>query len=183
MAIKVSQATIDKIKKMGMTKALAGAKNANPEMREALTRMYGAKRVGAANPAKYSSADSARSANAPARYKTADAARAGSVVKIPTPKKPTGTSTSTQYATGRARGGVMTYSSPTSTTRTSNRKSSNAIQGSYLKQQNAAIKRVQAAEKAYNAAKKSGASNQAALLQKVKTTRAAVKAIKPTVVK
>ena len=46
--IKVSQATIDKIKKMGMTKALAGTKSANPEMREALTRMYGARRVAAA---------------------------------------------------------------------------------------------------------------------------------------
>ena len=51
MAIKVSQATIDKIKKMGMTKALAGAKSANPEMKEALTRMYGARRVAAAAPA------------------------------------------------------------------------------------------------------------------------------------
>ena len=50
MAIKVSQATIDKIKKMGMTKALAGTKSANPEMREALTRMYGARRVAAAAP-------------------------------------------------------------------------------------------------------------------------------------
>jgi hypothetical protein len=49
MAIKVSQATIDKIKKMGMTKALAGTKSANPEMREALTRMYGARRVAAAS--------------------------------------------------------------------------------------------------------------------------------------
>ena len=49
--IKVSQATIDAIKKMGMTKALAGAKSANPEMKEALTRMYGARRVAAAAPA------------------------------------------------------------------------------------------------------------------------------------
>lgn len=47
--IKVSQATIDKIKKIGMTKALAGAKSANPEMKEALTRMYGARRVSAAS--------------------------------------------------------------------------------------------------------------------------------------
>lgn len=47
--IAVSQATIDKIKKMGMTKALAGAKSANPEMKEALTRMYGARRVSAAS--------------------------------------------------------------------------------------------------------------------------------------
>jgi hypothetical protein len=51
--IKVSQSTIDSIKKMGMTKALAGAKSANPEMKEALTRMYGARRVSAAaTPAK-----------------------------------------------------------------------------------------------------------------------------------
>ena len=48
MKQKVSQATIDKIKKMGMTKALKGASNANPEMKEALKRMYGAKRVAAA---------------------------------------------------------------------------------------------------------------------------------------
>ncbi len=47
--IKVSQATIDKIKKMGMTRALSGAKSANPEMKEALTRMYGARRVSAAS--------------------------------------------------------------------------------------------------------------------------------------
>jgi hypothetical protein len=62
MATKVSQATIDKIKKMGMTKALAGAKGANPEMKEALTRMYGAKRVSAAGGSapKYTSADAAR---------------------------------------------------------------------------------------------------------------------------
>ena len=49
MAIKVSQATIDKIKKMGMTKALKKASGANPEMKEALTRMYGARRVAAAS--------------------------------------------------------------------------------------------------------------------------------------
>jgi hypothetical protein len=48
MKQKVSQATIDKIKKMGMTKALKGASNANPEMKEALKRMYGARRVAAA---------------------------------------------------------------------------------------------------------------------------------------
>ena len=47
--IKVSQATIDAIKKMGMTKALAGASKATPEMKEALTRMYGARRVSAAS--------------------------------------------------------------------------------------------------------------------------------------
>ena len=41
----VRQSTIDKIKKMGMTRALAGAKDANAEMKQALTRMYGARRL------------------------------------------------------------------------------------------------------------------------------------------
>lgn len=45
MAIKVSQATIDKIKKMGMTKALASAKGGSAEFKEGLRRMYGAKRL------------------------------------------------------------------------------------------------------------------------------------------
>lgn len=47
MAQKVSQATIDKIKAMGMTAALKKAGTASPEMREGLKRMYGAKRVAA----------------------------------------------------------------------------------------------------------------------------------------
>jgi hypothetical protein len=48
MAIKVSQATIDKIKKMGMTAALKSAPKANAEMKEGLRRMYGQRRVSAA---------------------------------------------------------------------------------------------------------------------------------------
>lgn len=75
---KVSQATIDKIKAMGMTKALKGAANASPEMREGLKRLYGASRVAAAMPSKPAakSADAARSAaTRGAAYKTADAAR------------------------------------------------------------------------------------------------------------
>jgi hypothetical protein len=51
MAIKVSQATIDKIKKMGMTKALKSAPKANAEMTEALRRMYGQRRLDAATKA------------------------------------------------------------------------------------------------------------------------------------
>jgi hypothetical protein len=44
--IKVSQATIDKIKKMGMTKALGSASsNKSAEFQEGLRRMYGAKRL------------------------------------------------------------------------------------------------------------------------------------------
>ena len=49
MAQKVSQATIDRIKKMGMTKALASAKtNRSAEFREGLRRMYGQRRLSAA---------------------------------------------------------------------------------------------------------------------------------------
>lgn len=78
--VKVSQATIDKIKAMGMTKALKSAPKANPEMKEALTRMYGARRVAAAMPSKpvAKSADAARanaSKSSGAKYKSADAAR------------------------------------------------------------------------------------------------------------
>jgi hypothetical protein len=44
--IKVKQSTIDEIKKMGMTKALASAKTRrSPEYQEALRRMYGERRV------------------------------------------------------------------------------------------------------------------------------------------
>ena len=46
MAIKVKQSTIDEIKKMGMTQALAAAKTRRtPEYQEAIKRMYGAKRL------------------------------------------------------------------------------------------------------------------------------------------
>ena len=54
MAIKVSQATIDKIKKMGMTAALKSAPKANAEMTEALRRMYGQRRLDAATKTKSS---------------------------------------------------------------------------------------------------------------------------------
>ena len=54
MAIKVSQATIDKIKKMGMTAALKSAPKANAEMTEALRRMYGQRRLDAATKSKSS---------------------------------------------------------------------------------------------------------------------------------
>ena len=77
---KVSQATIDKIKAMGMKKALAGAANASPEMREGLKRMYGAKRVSAAGgsskPAARSADEARASASRGTTYKSADAARA-----------------------------------------------------------------------------------------------------------
>lgn len=92
MAIKVSQATIDKIKAMGMTKALKGAANASPEMREGLKRMYGAKRVSAAGGATSKapvskSADAARSSAIKVSKpvaKSADAARAAATKTTPT---------------------------------------------------------------------------------------------------
>lgn len=85
---KVSQATIDKIKAMGMTKALKSAASASPEMREGLKRLYGAKRVAAAAPSKPAakSADAARSAaSRPSKpvAKSADAARAAAAPTKP----------------------------------------------------------------------------------------------------
>jgi len=73
MAIKVSQATIDKIKKMGMTAALKSAPKANAEMTEGLRRMYGQRRLTAAT--------------AKMAPKPTDSRFSG--VKKPDPKKPT----------------------------------------------------------------------------------------------
>jgi hypothetical protein len=86
---KVSQATIDKIKAMGMTKALKSAGSASPEMREGLKRLYGAKRVSAAAPSKpvASSADAARSAaTSGPKYKSADSARSSAKSTKPVAK-------------------------------------------------------------------------------------------------
>lgn len=127
---KVSQATIDKIKAMGMKKALAGAANASPEMREGLKRMYGAKRVGAAAPSSttYKSADAARSAasgkSSSTVYKSADAARSAATRTSTSSKPATRTSTVNSMAgAGRAggvRGGAqnMPYKAGTKTTTT-----------------------------------------------------------------
>lgn len=46
--IKVSEATVNKLRKGTMAGNLAKAKGASPEMKEALIRFYGAKRVAAA---------------------------------------------------------------------------------------------------------------------------------------
>lgn len=113
--VKVSQATIDKIKAMGMTKALKGASGANPEMKEALTRMYGARRVSAAGGMKSKpvakSADMARSsASKLPVYKSADAARAampgkGPMANVAAPVKKSGTTdpfAKAVFAAGRA---------------------------------------------------------------------------------
>ena len=81
---KVSKATIDKIKAMGMTKALKSAGSASPEMLEGLKRMYGARRVAAAGGSTSGSktaksADEARASASKSStkvYKSADEARA-----------------------------------------------------------------------------------------------------------
>jgi hypothetical protein len=49
MAIKVSAKTVAQLRKGTMAGNLAKVKNASPEMREALVRFYGAKRVNAAS--------------------------------------------------------------------------------------------------------------------------------------
>ena len=89
---KVSQATINKIKAMGMTKALKGAATASPEMREALKRMYGASRVSAAGGSSKPAAKSADAARAAATKPTSSGGGkyVGSrfVPNTPAPKKP-----------------------------------------------------------------------------------------------
>jgi hypothetical protein len=108
---KVSQATIDKIKAMGMKKALAGAANASPEMREGLKRMYGAKRVGAA-------------ATSSTTYKSADAARSAATRTSMSSKPATRTSKVNPMAGAGRAGGViggaqnMPYKAGTKTTAT-----------------------------------------------------------------
>ena len=85
MYTKVSQATIDKIKSMGMTKALKSAPTANAEMAQGLRRMYGADRVKAA-----------MAANKPSR---AVMARPGSTPKSNAPGAISGKSKSTTSRT------------------------------------------------------------------------------------
>lgn len=89
--VKVSQATIDKIKKQGMAKALAGASSANAEMREGLRRMYGQARLdkamGTTSKPRSTSPDAAKAANKPTRFKSADAAKTAATKKA-TPAKP-----------------------------------------------------------------------------------------------
>jgi hypothetical protein len=113
--VKVSQATIDKIKSMGMTAALKKAGTASPEMREGIKRMYGAKRFDAAvsstkpYPAKpvAKSADQARSSMSKPVAKSADAARAAATKKVAA-KAPVKKSTTTDpfakavFGVGRA---------------------------------------------------------------------------------
>lgn len=72
---KVSQKTIAAIKAMGMTKALKGAATGSAEYKEALNRMYGAKRVKAAT---------AKTPSALAGFKQSESA---SLKKKPAPKK------------------------------------------------------------------------------------------------
>ena len=116
---KVSQATINKIKSMGMTKALAGAANASPEMREALKRMYGAKRVGAAGssskPAARSADEARASANKGVVYKSADAARMGASTVMAKPATRT-SKVNPMAGAGRAGGVIGGASSPKKTT-------------------------------------------------------------------
>jgi hypothetical protein len=131
MAIKVSQATIDKIKKMGMTAALKSAPKANAEMAEGLRRMYGQRRLDAAMgpvnrkanaPSAISntlkrSAPGAISGRTPVRKSNAPGAisgrtpvrmpKAGPAVKVTQPKKPTPTArpTAAQIKAGESRAG------------------------------------------------------------------------------
>ena len=105
--IRVSQATIDKIKAMGMTAALKKSAGASPEMKEALTRMYGARRVAeatkAAAPAKYSAGDKSQPKPKTAAY----AAGQKSAVSTKPAAKKGGMSTGAKVAGGVAAAGLL----------------------------------------------------------------------------
>jgi hypothetical protein len=83
--IRVSQATIDTIKKQGMTAALkkAGSGGVSKEYMEGVKRMYGAKRIASATGA---AVNKRQTASKPAA-KSADAARAAYNKANPAPKK------------------------------------------------------------------------------------------------
>jgi hypothetical protein len=113
MAIKVSQATIDKIKKMGMTKALKSAPKANAEMTEALRRMYGQRRLDAAT--KATSTKQPRQGVLPKAVQP----RQGVLPKSSAPSAVSGRKVSTSSAKPKAnglpgvtRGGSSQYKSP-----------------------------------------------------------------------
>jgi hypothetical protein len=127
MAIKVSQATIDKIKKMGMTKALKSAPKANAEMTEGLRRMYGQRRLDAAmGPVKRTTnapsaisntlkrnAPGAISGRTPVKKSSAPGAVSGKMpVRVTQPKKatPAARPTASQIKAGESRaGGAYKY--------------------------------------------------------------------------
>jgi len=113
--IKVSQATIDKIKKMGMTAALKSAPNASAEMTEGLRRMYGQRRLDAAskttNVSKPSRPVMTRPGSAP--RSNAPGAISGKKVSTSSSTPKSTTTTSKSYVGGRGGGGTVT------TTRTS----------------------------------------------------------------
>jgi len=112
--IKVPQSVIDDIKKMGMTKALAGAKNASPVMAEALRRMYGERRVAAAKgnvTTGAKSADAARAgATKPATKAAIKAVSTTGTVKKAAPKKDN-TKSNVMKATGAIAGGALLLAS------------------------------------------------------------------------
>jgi hypothetical protein len=124
---KVSQATIDKIKSMGMTAALKGASGASAEMKEGLRRLYGAKRVDAAMgpvnrkpsaPSAISNtlkrnAPGAISGRTPVKKSSAPGAVSGKMpVRVTQPKKatPAARPTASQIKAGESRaGGAYKY--------------------------------------------------------------------------
>lgn len=116
---KVSSSTIEKIKAMGMTKALKSAGSASPEMREGIKRMYGASRFNAAvsSTKPYASKPVAKSADAAraaatkgATYKSADSARSAASK----PAKPVAKSADAARMTAlqKSRGQNMPYKTP-----------------------------------------------------------------------
>jgi hypothetical protein len=115
MAIKVSAKTVAQLRKGTMAGNLAKAKNASPEMKEALVRFYGAKRVNAAT-----------GASAPkASVKTPSAKRTGGM----TVKSKSAPSAATRMDKPKAKATGMSSSKPKSSFAPSGRKSTPVERG------------------------------------------------------
>jgi hypothetical protein len=115
MAIKVSAKTVAQLRKGTMAGNLAKAKNASPEMKEALVRFYGAKRVNAAT-----------GASAPkASVKTPSTKRTGST----SAKAKTAPAAATRMDKPKAKATGMSSSKPKSSFAPSGRKSTPVERG------------------------------------------------------
>lgn len=94
--IKVSEATVAKLRKGTMTSNLAKAKNASPEMREALVRFYGAKRVNAAA-GKATATPVSRASGPGGRMPSKPKGGPGAKSRTSTPSSPKGNKVTVEY--------------------------------------------------------------------------------------
>jgi hypothetical protein len=95
--IKVSEKTVAQLRKGTMAGNLAKAKNASPELKEALVRFYGAKRVNAAMGKSTTSTPVAKSSGPGAKMMPKPKGGPGAKARTSTPSAPKGNKVSVEY--------------------------------------------------------------------------------------